>query len=285
MYLVTRRCTQRQFLLKPSKRVNLVFVYLLAVASERYNVTIHAFCVLSNHWHCVVTDHEGQLPKFMAFVHKYAAKCINASLGRWENLWASEPASAVRLETVDDALEKVVYTICNPVSSFLVDSRDKWPGLVADWTTKPIRATRPDWYFRPDGCMPEQVTLELAPPNAVEGSARTALTRRLRKKAAAREAELRRDARKNRIKFLGVERVLRQKVTDAPHTVAPRRGISPRIAAKDRWRRIEGIRRVDAFVKSYRVAWLQWKAGFRDVEFPAGTYAMRVHQGARCADC
>lgn len=229
-----------------------------------------------------MTDHGGQLPKFMAYVHKYAAKCINASLGRWENMWASEPASAVRLETLDDLIEKVVYTVCNPVSSFLVDSRDKWPGLVADWTSKPICATRPDWYFRPDGCMPEQATLELAPPS-IKGVSRRVLTRELRTKAAAREAERRRYARKNRIKFLGVERVRRQNPTDAPHTIEPRRGISPRIAAKDKWRRIEALQRVKEFVKSYRAAWLQWKAGFRDVEFPAGTYAMRVHQGARCA--
>jgi len=283
MYLITRRCTQRQFLIKPSKRVNQVFAYLVAIASERYDVQVHALCVLSNHWHCVVTDTAGRLPEFMAYVHKYAAKCINSSLGRWENLWASEAASAVRLVDAEDAFDKILYTICNPVSSFLVDRRSKWPGLVADWTGKPLRGQRPDWYFRPDGPMPEQVSLELVPPACFDDQPARTLAKRLRGAAASREAELRREAKNKRIRFLGAERVLQQRVTDSPQTIAPRRGLSPRIAAKDKWRRIEALRRLKSFVDAYRAAWLMWKAGFRDVEFPAGTYAMRVHQGAPCA--
>ncbi len=47
-YLVTRRCASRQFFLRPSKVVNQVFLYLLAVAAQRYGVEAHAFCVLSN---------------------------------------------------------------------------------------------------------------------------------------------------------------------------------------------------------------------------------------------
>ena len=34
IYLVTRRCTQRQFLLKPSRAVNEVFLYILALAAN-----------------------------------------------------------------------------------------------------------------------------------------------------------------------------------------------------------------------------------------------------------
>ena len=47
-YLVTRRCAQRQFLLRPSKTVNEVFLYVLAVAAARFGILVHAYCVLSN---------------------------------------------------------------------------------------------------------------------------------------------------------------------------------------------------------------------------------------------
>jgi REP element-mobilizing transposase RayT len=47
-YLVTRRCAQRQFLLRPSKVTNETVGYVLAVAAARFGVAIHAFCVLSN---------------------------------------------------------------------------------------------------------------------------------------------------------------------------------------------------------------------------------------------
>lgn len=45
-YLVTRRCAQRQFFLRPSKTTNDSFLYLLAVAAQRFEIQVHAFCVL-----------------------------------------------------------------------------------------------------------------------------------------------------------------------------------------------------------------------------------------------
>ena len=50
-YLVTRRCSERRFFLRPSKLTNEILLYVLAVAAQRYGVLVHAFCVLSNHLH------------------------------------------------------------------------------------------------------------------------------------------------------------------------------------------------------------------------------------------
>jgi len=46
-YMITRRTTQRQFLLRPSALTNQIFLYCLAVAAERTGVLLHAVCVLS----------------------------------------------------------------------------------------------------------------------------------------------------------------------------------------------------------------------------------------------
>lgn len=75
---------------------------------------LHAVCVMSNHWHGVVTDPEGRLPKFLEIFHKLVAKAQNASLGRWENLWSSDKTSAVPLVSEADVLEKMAYTLANP---------------------------------------------------------------------------------------------------------------------------------------------------------------------------
>ena len=69
-YLVTRRCTQRQFLLRPSRATNQVFTYCLLVASERFGVLVHGYAVLSNHYHLVLTDVHGNLPLFRERVSK-----------------------------------------------------------------------------------------------------------------------------------------------------------------------------------------------------------------------
>ena len=72
-YLLTRRCTQRQFLLRPSAVINQVFLCFLARAAELTGVQIHAFGVLSNHDHLVVTDPERRLASFMHWLnHKVA---------------------------------------------------------------------------------------------------------------------------------------------------------------------------------------------------------------------
>ncbi len=47
-YLVTRRCLDRQFLLRPSKLTNQNFGFLLAVAAQRFDIDLHACCVMSN---------------------------------------------------------------------------------------------------------------------------------------------------------------------------------------------------------------------------------------------
>ncbi len=56
MYMVNRRCAQRQFLLGPSALVNQVFLYCLACAIECSGVQVVASVCLSNHWRAIVQD-------------------------------------------------------------------------------------------------------------------------------------------------------------------------------------------------------------------------------------
>jgi hypothetical protein len=115
----------------------------------------------------VVTDPDARLPEFLHWVHKHVAKCINASYGRWENLWASEAPSAVRLEDDDDVLDKIAYTLANPVSAALVERGTHWPGLrtaPAELAGHTIRVERPPVFFREHGPMSEAVTLRIVRP-------------------------------------------------------------------------------------------------------------------------
>jgi REP-associated tyrosine transposase len=50
-YLITRRCSERRFFLRPSQIVNETFLYVLGLAANRYGVVVHVLCVLSNHAH------------------------------------------------------------------------------------------------------------------------------------------------------------------------------------------------------------------------------------------
>jgi putative transposase len=51
-YLVTRRCTQRQFLLRPDDQTNNAFIYCLGEAAQRFGVDVVLATAMSNHYLC-----------------------------------------------------------------------------------------------------------------------------------------------------------------------------------------------------------------------------------------
>jgi REP element-mobilizing transposase RayT len=285
VYLVTRRCSERRFFLRPSTLTNEIFLFVLAVAAERFGVEVHAFCVLSNHYHLVVTDVLGTLPAFMQYLDSLVARATNASIGHWEGFWSSEVSySAVSHASMSDVIAKVAYVLANPVEAGLVQHGRDWPGLRTapeQLGSATIVARRPKKFFRPNGDMPETVSLALTAPagfaSAAEFQARAA------KATYALEAERRREHELAGRSFLGRARILTQSPFARPAPGEPRRTLSPRVAAKDKWKRIEALGRWVGFTRAYRGAWNALQAGVRDVVFPVGTYLMRIRFGVRCA--
>jgi putative transposase len=273
-------------LLKPTPLTKTIFLYCLALAAEKYNVLVHCVDVLSNHYHAVVTDLEGNIPAFMAYMHKLVSKCVNSSHGRWENVWSIEQPSLVRLEDDQDILRKMVYSLANPVSSYLVSSGHLWPGLRTqpkDLLKGTIEAPRPGVFFRENSDLPAVAKLKLTRPDIFPELSDEQFVELLKRKVDEREAEIRQQAKKDGIRFLGVRRVMRQRHTDAPTSREPRRKLNPRVAAVNKWRRIEALQRLKAFIVEYREAWLRWKQGFADVVFPVGTYALARNANVVCA--
>ncbi len=286
VYMVTRRCTQRQFLLRPSALVNQVFLYCLAYAAMGFGVEVVAFVVLSNHYHAIVVDTEGRLPEFMACLNRLVGKCINASLGRFESLWSSEPYSAVQLETEEDIWDKLLYVLANPTAAGLVPTLSQWPGAHSDprgYGSAPIVVERPGVYFRDDGLMPEKVKLELAVPTAFGDLNPRQFGTRLAKSLEARQAEHVAEFEAKSRSFLGREPVLAQSPYDKPKGPADHMNLNPRVACRDKWRRIEALGRLKEFLEAYREAWVAFKEGVKDVVFPAGTYWMCRHAGCQTA--
>ncbi len=270
-YLVSRRCTQRQFLLRPSRVVDDVMKYGVAVAAQKYGVRIHAIVVMSNHYHLVATDPDGNLPDFERWLNSIVARALNASYGRWENFWATEQPSNVRLLNPDDVLAKMVYTACNPVAAGLVSHGEKWPGVrLFTPGTRLIR--RPRVFFREEGGLPEMAALEIIAPPMGESSHRA--IRAVLEGVAAKEAEIRAAVRAEGRAFVGAARVQAQSIAESPTTREPRRQMSPRVACRGKWQRIEALQRCRKFISDYRAALVAWMSRAADVLFPEGTFMM-----------
>jgi hypothetical protein len=244
---------------------------------------IHAVCVMSNHLHVVLTDPRANLPDFSHLFCGVVAKALNALYGRWESFWAPSSYSAVALVSPEDIIEKVAYAFANP-SAGLVEHGSQWPGVWSDPHSigQPGELIeRPGHYFAKDGSMPERQELVFsAPPgfDSVETFKAQVIARltALEKAAAAeREASGR--------TVLGARRVLKQKHTDRPAPGEPRRVLNPRIAAKDKWKRVEALGRLVLFLERHREALLRFCRGEQNAVFPHGTYLMRVRFGVACA--
>ncbi len=107
--MVTRRCTQRQFLLRPDPETNNNFIYCLAEAAARFEIVVLLPSVLSNHHHTVVYDRHGRIVEFVEHLHKMLAKCQNALRGRWENMFSNSAAfsksTPARFSLTHEAIE------------------------------------------------------------------------------------------------------------------------------------------------------------------------------------
>ena len=271
-YLITRRCSQRQFLLRPDAATNNAFLYCLSDAALRCEIDVVLPCAMSNHYHAVIYDRAGRYPEFSEHFHKLLARSQNALRGRWENLWSAEQTCVVKLVDREAVMDKLVYTAANPVQDHLVDRVDHWPGvngLGALLAGRPLRATRPLHFFRPDGPMPDALELPLS--IAAELGPAAAVLSELRDRVRAVELERAAERGRTGRRVLGRRAVLAQSWRDHPTSVEPRRNLRPRVASRSKWARIEALLRNRAFATEYASARERWRNGIPAV-FPSGTY-------------
>ncbi len=256
----------------------------MAAAAEHTGVVLHAVCVMSNHWHAVVSDPEARLPEFLERAHRLIAKCQNAVLRRWENLWSSEKTSVVYLAAEQDVLDKMAYVIANPTAAGLVRSPDDWPGVITRRLGERQTIEMPDHFFDEGNTETDfdDVHLEFVRPGIFEHLSDEELNRKLFDAVAERVRKARAAMRSAGKSFLGVAGVLRQAFTAAPATAEVRRKLNPRVAAANPLIRVAVLHALQQFLARYRQAWMAWREGKPDVLFPFGTYALRVHARAPC---
>ena len=275
-YLITRRCSQRQFLLRPDDKTNKAFLYCLGEAAHRFKIDVIGWLAMSNHYHAVVRDPLARLPDFACHFHQMLAKCLNARWSHWENFWSSDPPTYTLLVHPSDVTGKLLYALLNPVEDHLVDSVAHWPGA-SSWSLLgggTITAHRPRFFFRANGSMPKSVELRTAIPDGCDDSEGSWAARVLAA-VADRERALRDQRNANGVRVLGRKSVRATSPFDKPQTPAPRRRLRPLIACREPASRLAALEALVRFRAAYREARKRFIAGARDVAFPAGTFALR----------
>jgi len=289
VWAVDRRTTRRYFLLKPDERraVAEAFWYCLAVHAKRYGILIHAATLMSTHLHLVYTDVYGVQPLFKRDFHRDFANCVKAILGWPEEVFNKQSGGERELLNAKAIIKEIGYAIGNPVEAFAVRYAKDWPGAITlpkDIGRRVIRVKRPTAYFDSrNPHYPDVVELRIVMPEALTDCYGDDRARAL---IAAEVQQIERGAlaesKRRGIAFKGARRVLR-----TPHTARARSyevfgKINPRFtAAGDPELAKRKIQELRDFDEKYERALRRWVAGDRRVEFPYGTWWMRVHHGAR----
>jgi hypothetical protein len=272
--------------MRPDRDTNNAFVYCLAEAAARFRIEVLFTVAMSNHHHTGIYDPEGNYPAFIEHFHKLFAKCQNALRGRWENFWSSEQTSVVRLVDPADVVDKMTYALTNPVKDGLVERAHHWPGISSLGFLshgRPAVALRPKHFFREDGSMPDSVSLVFARPRGLEHLSAPEFAALVLERVREVEESAAVERRRKGTRILGRKHVLAQRWSERPVTREPRRELSPRVAARNKWSRIEAILRNRAFREAYLQARALFIKGTRNVLFPAGTYWLRRFAQATCA--
>jgi hypothetical protein len=281
--MITRKCTQGLFLLRPDPVTANAFIYCMGVAQMRSRVDLMGLVQMSNHLHDGIFDRYGTAPVFFRDFHGLLAKCLNVRWGRWENFFATTQTNVVHLEEREDLIRKLVYIFTNPVKDGLVERVMDWPGAngyEALITGKPLRATRPLYFFAEDSELPDEIELHLRIPSEL-GDHDEIVAEVKRRVEEFETAEAARRAETGQ-RVLGRNAVMRQSWRKSSTNREPRRGLRPTIAAKNLWARLEAIQRKREFVRDYSEARRAMLAG-TPRPFPAGTYWLHRFMGVEVA--
>jgi REP element-mobilizing transposase RayT len=283
--MVTRRVLRRQLRLRPEESVNEILLYILAVAARKYDIRIHCFQFLSNHFHLVFSYTRKRLPRFMQYFDGLVGRALNCHQGLWETFWAPGSYNSLHLTDDETVLRYMLYVLTNAVEAGLVKSAKEWPGLkiLPHEIGHSIRARQPGSFCDPNGPLPEGVTLKTCMPRMDSMSSEKAQAR-LSSAWKLREETIREDYKAKGRSFLGARKVCKQSPLDYPKGGEPRRNMNPRVTAVNKWTRLEKVKAMVKFVADYTAAMAAFCSGDRTVTFPSGTYEMHVLFGACCED-
>jgi REP element-mobilizing transposase RayT len=112
----------------PDDAARRLFLDLLAPLPERFGVDVHAYALMPNHYHLLVTSRSGRLDRAMRFVGAEFTRLTNARMG-WDGPLFRGRYKNRLVETDNYWRYLLLYLHANPVRAGLADAD------AADWTS------------------------------------------------------------------------------------------------------------------------------------------------------
>ncbi len=276
-YLIGRRTSQQFFRFPPmDAMVMQIFMFCVGYAASLTGVQVHAFILMSDHYHITITDVHGLVPKFFNLLNANMALLIKRHFDLPEEIWNKSQTSMVDLSSDEvpaemTVVQKIAYTIGNATSSGLLKHWYQWPGA----QSKPEDIGTREYHIKRPACasarteLPSSVTWKLdVPPSLAHWSHE----QRVQAIGDALQ-ELSAKARSEFPRPMGLKEIAKQGIEDRPYRRAKReRKLNPRFAGDAERRKIM-VAILQAFDDDYDGAREGYCAGNHSVVFPRGTWS------------
>lgn len=123
-YHVTSRGNERKDIFK-SNTDREMFLSYLASAQEKYEAVVHAYCLMSNHYHLMIETPQGNLSQIMKYINSSYTNFFNIKRKRTGHLLQGR-YKAILVEADAYAAELSRYIHLNPVRAGMVRSPEEY---------------------------------------------------------------------------------------------------------------------------------------------------------------
>ncbi|WP_256261045.1 transposase [Shewanella sp. NIFS-20-20] len=119
-----------------------LFLNVLSDVCERYNWVVHAYCLMTNHYHLLVETPDANLSKGMRQLNGVFTQSINRKHHKVGHLFQGR-YKAILVDKDTYLLELCRYIVLNPVRAKMVNSPDEW--LWSSWHCMLGKTETPPW--------------------------------------------------------------------------------------------------------------------------------------------
>lgn len=121
-YHITARTNNKDWFHIPISDVWLIFSFCLKKAVDKFNLNIHAFVLMNNHYHLIATTSDKyELPKVMEWFQRSVSRQVNYRAKRINHLFGG-PYSASVIKTEAYYYHALRYLYRNPIEAGLTNS-------------------------------------------------------------------------------------------------------------------------------------------------------------------
>jgi REP element-mobilizing transposase RayT len=146
LYHITSRGNARRKLFLDEKDYT-DFLQVLCLVVQRFHWNLHAYCLMSNHYHLLLETPEGNLSRGMRQLNGVYTQHFNRRHNRVGHLFQGR-YKAILVDRESYLLALCRYVVLNPVRANLVKNPKEWPWSSYRGTAgygKPLSCLRTDW--------------------------------------------------------------------------------------------------------------------------------------------